>query len=156
MYLDQSHTAFLNTCCEKDSNHSIKYSPTCPIVHPLIPLPKCVPRTRPWSFLFNPPFLIFWYNQLAAMHFLHIPSFVTSLLFLPGLIHADTNISTFSGLLDSLAILGYHGKAATTFGALDHLTATYAPGAAGLCTIAVRFQEYLIILLMSDRTLTGR
>ena len=63
----------------------------------------------------------------------------TSLLFLLShVIAMNTNTEPFAELLESLGNLGYHGKAATTFGALNQLTAANALSADGPCTKTVR------------------
>ena len=72
------------------------------------------------------------------MRFSQMPTLATSLFLISHVIAISTNTEPFADLLESLGNLGYHGKAATTFGALNHLTAANALGAGGPCTKTVR------------------
>ena len=83
------------------------------------------------------------------MRFLQIPGLAAFGCFLTGLVNATTtNTSSFAGLLDALGDLGYDGKSATAFGALDHLLTAIAPGAGGSCARAVRLLKSTLLLTL--------
>ena len=73
------------------------------------------------------------------MRFLQIPTLATSLLFvLSHVIAMSTNTEAFADLLELLGKLGYNGTVATTFSALNHVTAANALSTGGPCTQTVR------------------
>ena len=87
----------------------------------------------------------------AAMHLSQMPTLASSLLFLLShVIAISANTELFAELSASLGNLGYHGKAATIFGALNHSTAANALGAGGPCTKTVRSYTSLNLLFPSQ------
>ena len=87
----------------------------------------------------------------AAMYLSQMPTLASSLLFLLShVIATSANTELFAELSASLGNLGYHGKAATIFGALNHSTAANALGAGGPCTKTVRSYTSLNLLFPSQ------
>ena len=70
---------------------------------------------------------------------MRLSTFVISLLsLLSHVIATSSSTEPFADLLESLGNLGYHGEAATTFGALNHSIAADAFSADDPCTKTVR------------------